>query len=372
MQTRLRIRARGEQDRDGYVAPVTLDPAEQGRFPELAEAVASGRASFDTYLRARFLAEERFNPADAGSRALYAKCRALLFAAYQRDSGRVCSSYYCNYLPAGAARTDHPRMALVFNSGTWGPEEKLLTSCDGLYWEAIDFLGGTDRATFVERLYAVTTDILALLDARCRQAQQQQKPSAPRAQAPATAPAAKRSTSEPDSSRVQALAALGQKLADVKAFYLQAAPKRARLNYLIGVAYGVVATGFLAALIFLLLWATNVFSSDARVELLCTFAAGALGAVFSVLQRVSSENLRPNYEAGKKELIVLGMVRPLVGAIGAIAVYSLLVGGVLDFALPETAVTEIFYYVGIGFISGFSERFAPDTLFRTASTIGGA
>lgn len=368
----MRIRSRREQTRDdGYAPSVTLDPVEQSRFPELAEAVASGRASFDTYLRARFLAEERFNPDDPDSRAVYAKCRAVLFAAYQRDSGRVYSSYYCDYLMAGAARTDHPLMSLVFNSGTWGPEEKLLTSCDGLYWEAIDFLGGTDRATFVERLYSVATDILALLDARCRGADEG-RPEALGAQSSGTSPAATRATGEPDANRSQALAALGQKLADVKAFYLQAAPKRARLNYLTGVAYGVVATGCLTALLFLLLWLTNVFSSDARVELLCAFAAGGLGAVFSVLQRVSSESLQPNYEAGKKELVVLGMVRPLVGAIGAVAVYSLLVGGVLDFALPETTVSEIFYYVGIGFVSGFSERFAPDTLFRTASRLGGA
>lgn len=369
---KLQLHARRKRGRGhGRVAPVELDPAEEQRFPELAAALTSGRASFDTYLRARFLAEERFNPDDHESRALYGRSRAVLFDAYQRDSGRVCSSYYCGHVVAGAARTDHPRMALVFNSGTWGPEEQLLTSCDGLYWEAIDHVRGSERATFVERLYAVTTDVLALLDARCRPPDQF-APGAPAVtQQPSPAAEPERQIAGSDAARSDALEALRRKLADVKAFYMQAAPKRARLTYLAGVAYGVVGTGCLAGLLFLLLWFTNVFSADVRVQLLCAFAAGGLGAVLSVLQRVNSERLQPNYEAGRRELHILGMVRPLIGALGAVAVYALLVGGILDFALPETAVTEVFYYVGIGFISGFSERFAPDTLLRTASQLGG-
>ena len=353
----LRAGSRQGGEPQGGHAPAALEDDGLRALPELAAAVRSGRASFDTYIRARFLAEQRFNP-DAASRAVYARWREELLQAYQRESGKICGSYYCEHLIAAAARTDRPRLGLVFNSHGWGQEEELLTSCDGLYWEGIDYLAGTDRVTFVERLYAVATDVLAVLDQRC---------AAPRALDPADGP-----TGGDDAQpRSAALEALGRKLQDVRDFYAKAAPKRARLRYLAGVAAGVTATVALGGLLLLLLLGSGVIPAAERGEILAIWIGGAVGAVVSVMQRVSSDSLEVHHEAGRSELFLLGAIRPLLGAAVGLALYSLFRGGVLDFALPDniddTRQAGIYYFAGIGFLSGFSERFAQDMLVKSSS-----
>jgi hypothetical protein len=322
-------------------------------FPELAAAIKSNRASFDTYVRARFLADESFNR-DPTSRAVYARWRSEVLDAFQEESGHICGSYYCEHLIGATARTDRPRFALVFNSHSWGKEEELLTSCDGLYWEGIDYLAGTDRTTFVERLYAVATDVLALLDTRCQQEARN---------------AAQASHGAADAElRSQALEARARKLQDVRAFYAQAAPKRARLRYFAGAVSGFGASIAIAALLLLVLWASNLVPIEDRGEIVTVWLAGAVGAVVSVMQRVSSDSLEIHHESGRAELILLGTIRPLLGGAIAVALYSLFTGGILDFAMPDGASgQEIYYFAGIGFLSGFSERFAQDMLVKTST-----
>ncbi|MDQ4048156.1 MAG: hypothetical protein M3131_02045 [Actinomycetota bacterium] len=336
---------------------IAHDEEELRPFPELAAALKYGQASFDTYIRARFLAEEHFNP-DETSRSVYRKSRSALLDAYQRESGKICASYYCEHFIGGVARTDRPRLALVFNSRAWGEEEELLTSCDGLYWEGIDYLAGSDRTTFVERLYAVATDVLALLDARCMSSG-----------AEAAHLAGTDGNPEP---RSEALRALGRKLDDVRAFYLKAVRKRARLRYLAGVAAGIGVTLPVAGLLFLALWLVDGVPTDDRGEIIASWLGGAIGAVVSVMQRVSSDSLELNHEAGRVELWLLGAMRPILGALVAVALYSLFAGGILDFALPKGASAGIYYYAGVAFLSGFSERFAQDMLVRTGSRLSGS
>lgn len=336
--------------------PAAHDPAvdeELAPYPELAAAIKANRASFDTYVRSRFLATERFNRDDA-SREVYGRWRSKVLEAYQIESGKICGSYYCEHIIGASARTATPRLALVFNSYTWGPEEQLLTSCDALYWEGIDYLAGTDRVTFVERLYSVATDVLALLDARCGTNGSQ----------PAAATATPGAAS---SVRAEALEALHRKLEDVRAFYMKAAPKRARLRYLAGVVGGFAVSVVLTALLLALLSLSSIPGTD-REEIVAIWLAGSIGAVVSVLQRVSSESLEVQFEAGRLELALLGAIRPLLGGAIGVALYALFAGGILDFAKPDDAsVREIYYFAGIGFLSGFSERFAQDMLVRSTT-----
>jgi len=336
--------------RNGDHRPDRPRPADEElrrSFPELAAAVDSGRASFDTYVRARFLASERFND-DPSSRDVYAKWRLELLHAFEKESGKICGSYYCEHLIGATARTDCPRLALVFNSDSWGKEEELLTSCDGLYWEGIDYLAATDRTTFVERLYAVATDVLARLDTRCRAA-------------------ANGAACEDPELRAQALDALENKLDDVRKFYAKAAPKRARLRYLAGVVAGWVAGLAIAVLLLLVLRESELVPSTDRAEIVTIWLAGAVGAVVSVMQRVSSDSLVLHHEAGRAELFLLGAIRPVLGGAIAVALYSLFNGGIVDFAMPDGAKRDLYYFAGIGFLSGFSERFAQDMLVKSST-----
>jgi len=135
-------------------------------------------------------------------------------------------------------------------------------------------------------------------------------------------------------------------------------------RYLGGVVAGYAGAVVLAGLLLLVLKWSIV--EDDREVIVATWLAGAVGAVVSVMQRVSSESLEIHHEAGRTELFLLGAIRPLLGAAIAVALYSLFAGGILDFAKPDNTI-EIYYYAGIGFLSGFSERFAQDMLVPSAA-----
>jgi hypothetical protein len=64
-----------------------------------------------------------------------------------------------------------------------------------------------------------------------------------------------------------------------------------------------------------------------------------------------------------------GLLKPVVGVAFALFVYALLKSGVLK---PGVADANLIYlYVVIGFIAGFSERFAPDLITRIEKQVGG-
>ena len=58
--------------------------------------------------------------------------------------------------------------------------------------------------------------------------------------------------------------------------------------------------------------------------------AGAVGAVMSVLIRMSSGNLDVNHEFGREYLSNLGLVRPFIGAIFALLLYFAFKGELLQ------------------------------------------
>jgi hypothetical protein len=119
------------------------------------------------------------------------------------------------------------------------------------------------------------------------------------------------------------------------------------------------------------LWMSELVTIQDRGEIVTIWLAGAVGAVVSVMQRVSSDSLEIHHESGRSELVLLGTIRPLLGGAVAVALYSLFAGGILDFAMPNGAADEIYYFAGIGFLSGFSERFAQDMLVKTSTRLTG-
>jgi hypothetical protein len=139
-------------------------------------------------------------------------------------------------------------------------------------------------------LYSVATDVLAMLDARC-------DPSGAHADMDA-------GVDRDATLRSQALQALERKLQDVRDFYAKAAPKRARLRYLAGVTTGFAGALALDAMLLMLLQVSDVVSLQDRGEIITIWMAGAIGAVVSVMQRLSSQSLEVHHEAGRSELFL--------------------------------------------------------------------
>ena len=87
----------------------------------------------------------------------------------------------------------------------------------------------------------------------------------------------------------------------------------------------------------------------------------------SVMTRMTRDQLSLNYESGKATIRLLGVIRPLLGALFGAALYLLLAGDLLKLGAPTQPTKLIYFYTGIAFIAGFSERWAQDVVTRTGA-----
>ena len=104
-------------------------------------------------------------------------------------------------------------------------------------------------------------------------------------------------------------------------------------------------------------------SSAVGIGLLC-FSVGAVGALMSVLSRLSSGKVSVDWEFGKDTLRTLGSLRPFVGAVFGVMTYLALKSGVIGIDLANKAGSS-YYFVVFSFAAGFSERLAQDMLLAT-------
>jgi hypothetical protein len=92
--------------------------------------------------------------------------------------------------------------------------------------------------------------------------------------------------------------------------------------------------------------------------------AGALGSVISILIRIQdfSEIRILNPPA----LFWTGFFKPIIGATFALFVFTAFASGLIH---VNRAISHGFLFLTLGFIAGFSERFAPDLVSRIESSI---
>ena len=152
-------------------------------------------------------------------------------------------------------------------------------------------------------------------------------------------------------------------LATIDKKYKESAHRDAQLRYFLGM---ILAVGVI------LLAATGLRGLEVPGEpalLRAAFVAGALGAVVSVLMRMTSGSLQLRYQVGPMYTRLLGVFRPALGAIFGVLMYFLLFGGgALSLQPPKEYTKQFFFTAILAFIAGFSERFAPDMLSITESS----
>jgi hypothetical protein len=85
--------------------------------------------------------------------------------------------------------------------------------------------------------------------------------------------------------------------------------------------------------------------------------AGGLGAIVSVASRLL--NVTKQAAGRPNEMFWTGLFKPLVGTIFALFVFMLLNSGLVPVQQID-AKKQVFFFAAVGFIAGFSERFAPD------------
>jgi hypothetical protein len=101
-------------------------------------------------------------------------------------------------------------------------------------------------------------------------------------------------------------------------------------------------------------------------------AGGAVGALLSVLERLTRGALRVQFESGSTALTVSGITRPVVGALSGLTLFVLVKG---DFVLPlvkqAAAADQAYFFCALALIAGFSERLLKDVLGNAAGAVAG-
>jgi hypothetical protein len=158
---------------------------------------------------------------------------------------------------------------------------------------------------------------------------------------------------------------LEQELAHTEAYYLTSVRRQARIHYMIGMLIGLPLAGLVA----LVLYQFN----ELPVNMSIAFAAGAAGALVSVMERLTSGKLEMNHEAGRTINVALGLMRPFIGALFAVALYFFIQGDLVSvFQLPDGEQAQRYFFAGLGFLAGFSERFAQDMVAQGTKAAGPA
>jgi hypothetical protein len=152
-------------------------------------------------------------------------------------------------------------------------------------------------------------------------------------------------------------------LVQIEGYYHRAGEKAGRLVYVTGMLFGVVGLMAIALALVGLLALFGAFdASDEGVrDFFVAYGAGAMGAIVSVLTRMSTsdregkEKFNVDFEVGRATLRWLGSFRPFLGAVFGIVAYFAFKGGLVQVKIEN--VSEFEYYTVLAFVGGFSERF---------------
>lgn len=139
--------------------------------------------------------------------------------------------------------------------------------------------------------------------------------------------------------------------------------RQSRLTYFEGALWGSLGTIALCALLGAASaqWWSPAVRTPAFVA---AIVFGALGAVASVSQRISTGRLVLDFTVPRWQMITLGALRPVIGAVfGAVAHFGL-AGGVFSAGGGADEAAAVGLSAVIGFAAGFTERLATDMIER--------
>jgi hypothetical protein len=249
--------------------------------------------------------------------------------------------------PNGVFRWTVINRALRFD---WSEAQGLIYRIDAAAERARDWWAGgePERSTALERAYGLITAVLAAVDRENKQ--------------------------HPEDSETEEVSARYQKnlqlvvpeIVRAEALQLNAAQRTSQARYGRGMLLGTTAIALTCGVI-----ASIFYAYDVPAEWAVALPAGAIGALVSVLQRMTSGRLELDVDSGAQLITMYGAIRPVVGGVLGMAVFVLFEGGLLP-GLEVADKAPIAFYAGVGFLAGFNERFAQDMLVGSAKRISAA
>ena len=311
----------------------------------IKDAAERGKVSFSQVFAALYAQyDERLTDEERASRvATYEGARR----AFEDAHDGVVRSYHANEFPAGVALTGDGQL----HDAVWVNTLAFDTTDAAGFWselrtlrDRVDLNLPSDQADRRICLRGVFDLFAGLITAMVREWELPHDDGRP----------------PPNEQFDRALAQLRQERDDLERRYLDFVRAHAHHVYLAGALLGMVPV----LVVIGITWLVLDWSGEDAWPWVPVMAAGALGAVLSVLQRMTSGTLAVQIEAERRDLRYGGMTRPAVGVLSALALY-ILVEADLVLSVPDDDATARFFFVAIAFFAGFSERFAKDA-FGTA------
>ncbi len=301
------------------------------------------RVSFPLVAQAHFLQRQQFR-ASAAARELAAEVYPALLQAFVQRHGAVVKETYASSLVAAVALTVDETIHLVYNldAAVDPVAVELIFKCDALYREVQRLTWGKYQATSAHLLYSIEAQLIALID-------EQKKQGAKHIDA-------------------RQLAMLRREYKRAFVDWEVKAANTGNFQYLLGMLAGVLGVMVAIPLIGLGLQLTPLQGSSLVPAFVGSSIAGGAGAVVSVLMRMSRPGVRLDYRSGLAAMFLQGMFRPLVGSLFGLAVFVLLAGGLLPISLPDSS-KQVYFFSGVAFLAGFSERFAKGLVDRAGSSV---
>jgi hypothetical protein len=222
----------------------------------------------------------------------------------------------------------------------------LLHHCDTLAIKVSQVLRGTTERIAMQWIYAVQSHLLGYLE---------------------------RTNENPPKKELDAIVkSQASELIQIERYYAQAGEKAARIVYFWGMMVGAVLSGLfgvgLAAILRSEGWFDQPHTLETQTFFVC-FAAGGLGAIVSVLMRMSSNRFRVDFEVGRATVRRLGSFRPFIGAVFGMALYFLFQSELLRTTLPQEQSTSFFFFGILAFLAGFNERWTNVLFGKAEKTI---
>lgn len=326
------------------------EQAEKASMPLWDAALAHDYASFEHVVEVIGGCRSHGNPVQ---KFVCERYFPLLIGAFEASHGQIVRSFFCDNLVGGIVLTNQGR--LVCNCAPCpsdcAPLVDLLHKCDDLSTEVhYVFDDSKDASAVLNMLFSVMHQILNELDSAALASNMKNSGG----EVIAVSNDEKQVTV-----RVLNIDVLTEDYTRALRYFERAAQRAAQLTYLRGMMLGIGAVFLLSIGLSgaFSLWDVQGLQKQPFVA---SIVAGSLGATVSVMSRMSFGKLSLDHTAGTQQLIILGAVRPFLGCIFGVILHMLLAGGLLSLRAPNGS--EVYFYAGLAFLAGFSERFAQDML----------
>jgi hypothetical protein len=321
--------------------------------PEIVIALGSGNTVFQDLVLGFFLAridDDDGKPALACTdkdRQLVRDHFDVLVHNFVRVHGHIRRSYFARHCLAAAALTSKDEIEVVLARDVPSSELiQIIRRAQGLGYQAWHRLKQYDKRLCQGMIFSVILEVLRRLD----EAHEQD---------------GERSLSRDE------LEALVKNLDEAQEFMLSCAKRQAQTEYI----YGMLKYGsFLLALLLgsaLTIAIVKRSFDDVLGQVVLVAIAGAFGAAVSVMWRQTSGtfDMKLPTLGSASELRLMGALRPAIGAVFALAIFVFAMSPLLPI---ETTTRDTYLLVALGFLAGFSERFAQDMFARSGQRMAGS